>query len=93
MGYIDSATLVEQSGRYIRLHAAGRPAEGDICVRNPLLPLCILEKIPEGVELTKCQGCRRELPVSCFMASRVQWGNSSNCWVCRAATLRNLGYA
>ncbi|PVF91134.1 hypothetical protein CPB86DRAFT_878673 [Serendipita vermifera] len=86
-GYIKLPTLIEQSERYIRLHTKGRPDKDDMYVRNALLPLCILEKIPDGSTLTECQGCKRNLPRDCFKE-----GNASRCWVCRAVTLRNGGY-
>ncbi|PVF93119.1 hypothetical protein CPB86DRAFT_131339 [Serendipita vermifera] len=85
--FIDPHPLIEQSGRYIRLHAGGRPNGDSIYARNPLLHLYTLDQMPEVAILSKCQGCKRDLPTACFTR-----GETTYCWVCRAANLRNMGF-
>jgi exonuclease 3'-5' domain-containing protein 1 len=79
--YINEDTLVQQSASYMGLHAKARP-QGGKYERHGLLPLAILSQTSSTTVHHQCQGCRRDLPVSCFSSSAVL--GTQFCFVCKA---------
>jgi exonuclease 3'-5' domain-containing protein 1 len=90
-GYINQDVLARQSASYIALHAVARPNRGDRYQRHGLLPLALLTEMPSGTKV-RCQGCKRDLPLSAFAQGNTVSHRNGYCFVCRAVdTKANFG--
>lgn len=85
-GYIDEATLLVQSRRFLAIHMRGLPPANS---GHSLLPLNILSvpATPSNGETIECAFCRRTMPSKCFPAPG-RASEARGCWVCRATGVR-----
>lgn len=87
-GYISNGTLTQQTARYLALHGTTRHPRNDKYKSHGLFPLGILSGPVSGATV-RCQGCRRDLPISAF--SCPSHPSNGFCFVCRAINSKNGG--